>query len=204
MKKDTQYTESRITSVKEVTNCWQVTMFDGWSIWVPKGKHPTVGAPDSDVPPRAGETIRLYGKGIGFAVRGIVIGGRTYFYRTEEEQEEEDRKLRERLKQERKTEEKTFRAAPKEPLAPFKVKPGKEEEWKVALRSNSQDPYSYACMRLAAKWASLMEKALAAGESVADCHERLEMEADTEGMTGFMHGAARATLREFWAHGWKL
>lgn len=45
--------------------------------------------PDSaPIEPKAGMTAKLYGKGFGFSVRGLVIDGHTVFYRTEAEEEE--------------------------------------------------------------------------------------------------------------------
>jgi hypothetical protein len=41
--------------------------------------------------PQPGEEVRLFGKGFGFPVRGIVIGARVYRYATEEQAEEERR-----------------------------------------------------------------------------------------------------------------
>lgn len=57
---------------------WTVTDSEGWSI----------GVPEKDgIVPRVGSSIRFYGQGIGFPVRGISIDGRAVYYRTPAEEE---------------------------------------------------------------------------------------------------------------------
>jgi hypothetical protein len=45
------------------------------------------GISDTDIVPKEGDTIRLYGKGFGYTVRGVEINGQEVYYRTEHEQE---------------------------------------------------------------------------------------------------------------------
>lgn len=52
---------------------------DGWTLWCGK-KCPVV--------PLAGQTARMYGRGIGSPVRGLFIDGVRCWYRTEVEQKE--------------------------------------------------------------------------------------------------------------------
>lgn len=66
---------------------------DGWCLHVPDDKCST--------PPGVGETIELYGRGIGYTVRGIVIGGRVYRYLTEEQDNQRHRDEVEASKKER-------------------------------------------------------------------------------------------------------
>lgn len=76
---DTEYSEDKITSVRQVEGGWGIEVASGWSIMV-----------SDDVcsqEPKPGESIRSYGKGIGYAVRGIVISERVYRYDTEAEAE---------------------------------------------------------------------------------------------------------------------
>lgn len=79
---DTQYTEHRITAVKgeasDELGWW--LHFDGTVLACPGDQ--------CTIPPVVGETARLYGKGLGYVVRGIIIEGRVYSYRTEEEEAE--------------------------------------------------------------------------------------------------------------------
>lgn len=74
---DDQFME---TSLKKVEACsgggWSVTGEDGWSFFVPD---------DSPITPYVGQTVRLYGKGIGFPFRGMFLGGMKIFYSTEDE-----------------------------------------------------------------------------------------------------------------------
>lgn len=58
---------------------WSITKGDGWSFYVPQ---------NSPVSPEEGMSIRMYGKGIGYVVRGLFLDGQCVFYRTEEEQKE--------------------------------------------------------------------------------------------------------------------
>lgn len=77
---DTQFEDSTITKVDgDREHGWGITKQDGWGIGVPK---------DAPFAPEVGMTIRLYGKGIGAAVRGMFINGAKVFYRTEAEDED--------------------------------------------------------------------------------------------------------------------
>lgn len=87
---------------------------------------------------------------------------------------------------------------PKSKLDKFKLKD--EKRWKERVRINS-DPYSAAVISYAAKWANLMEAAMAKGEKLAQCADRTSHEADVEGITGFMYGAAVSELVHVWEHG---
>lgn len=46
-----------------------------------------------------------------------------------------------------------------------------------------------------------MEKEIENGFTVADCAKATSNQADTEGITGFMYGAAVATLAGVWVYG---
>lgn len=74
---DNQFEESIIDAVREHSDGYELT-HDGWTLSCPKVE----GLPA----PRVGETMRCYGKGIGYTVRGIVVGGRVYRYQTEAEE----------------------------------------------------------------------------------------------------------------------
>jgi hypothetical protein len=47
-----------------------------------------VANPDRLPLPKAGDTVRFYGRGLGYPVRGVVVGDTVYRYRTEEEEQE--------------------------------------------------------------------------------------------------------------------
>jgi hypothetical protein len=76
---DTQYTEARIREVEPVDNGWGLYFDSGLVLGCTNGicqQAPTVG-----------ETARLYGKGFGQAVRGIIVEGRVYRYLSEAEEQ---------------------------------------------------------------------------------------------------------------------
>ena len=62
----------------------------GWELGF---DHLGIGCPDDNckVAPQVGETVKLFGRGFGYTVRGIEIGGRVYRYQTPEEEEEAHR-----------------------------------------------------------------------------------------------------------------
>ena len=71
------------------------------------------------------------------------------------------------------------------------------DEW----REKNSDPYGRRCFTYAEEWADLIEKRIALGETLESCAEKTSHEADTDGITGFMHGAAVSILSEAWVHG---
>jgi len=74
------------------------------------------------------------------------------------------------------------------------------EGWAKARVAN-KDPYGNALMEYAERWADLMEKGIAEGKKLEDIAKVTSHEADTEGITGFMYGAAVSTLYHVWEHG---
>lgn len=74
------------------------------------------------------------------------------------------------------------------------------EGWERAKEANS-DPYGGAVITYAERWARLMEARIAKGERLEDVAEELSFLANEEGISGFMHGAAVATLSHVWIHG---
>lgn len=79
------------------------------------------------------------------------------------------------------------------------------EGWRKANEANPpSEPYGHRVMTYAEEWANAMEREMAAGAAVADCAERTSREADTDGITGFMYGAAVSVLAAVWAHGEEL
>jgi hypothetical protein len=96
--KDTQFSESVIeaVTVHSGSDGYELRHDGGWVIWCP-------AVPEHPIP-AAGETLRLYGRGIGYTVRGIVVGGRVYKYLTEE-QERAQREIERREAGERREKE---------------------------------------------------------------------------------------------------
>jgi hypothetical protein len=71
-------------------------------------------------------------------------------------------------------------------------------------KANNRDPYGSAVYEFANRWACLMEARMAAGEALADIAKQASHQADTDGITGFMYGAAVSTLAAVWVHGEQL
>jgi hypothetical protein len=77
------------------------------------------------------------------------------------------------------------------------------EGWEKGLANNT-DPYGRRCYTYAAAWADLMESRMASGERLEDIAKETSHEADTDGITGFMYGAAVSILSGVWEHGEQL
>ena len=74
------------------------------------------------------------------------------------------------------------------------------QSWK----DNNQDSYGGAVIAYAERWARLMQVKLAAGRKLEDIAKDTSHEADIDGITGFMYGAAVHTLAGCWKHGDQL
>ena len=86
----------------------------------------------------------------------------------------------------------------------MKIKAGMESDYIEYQRINSADPYSNRCVTYGEEWADLMEAKLQAGDKLEDIAEQTSRDADTDGITGFMYGAAVSGLSKFWEHGEQL
>jgi hypothetical protein len=79
-----------------------------------------------------------------------------------------------------------------------------EEKYQQGL-ANNKDPYGRACYTFAERWAELMEKDIEktgdAKAAILTNAEERSFEADTEGITGFMYGAAVRILSDCWLYG---
>lgn len=75
-----------------------------------------------------------------------------------------------------------------------------KEGWDTCLKANA-DGYGAAILRYAELWARLMEGEMIKGTTLEDCAIHTSHMADNEGITGFMYGAAVATLAKVWVHG---
>lgn len=77
---DKQYREHKLTKAEPSEGGgWFMTMDDGWGLWCPA---------ESPIEPKEGMTVRLYGKGIGFPVRGLFLDDAKVYYFTEDEHAE--------------------------------------------------------------------------------------------------------------------
>lgn len=192
---DTQFEATAVAKVEPAKDGWLVTRADGWGLFVPS-EH----CADE---PQPGEGMLCYGRGVGYPVRGIVIGGRCYRYETPAEHEVSQQAMRDRLTREHEERDAAFRAdaANRPPLPTFEC--SDPEGWAERVRNNSNDAYSYECVRYAAAWASIMEARLE-GSTVAAVAKAASRDADTGGITGFMYGCVVAMLAKFWARGDEL
>jgi hypothetical protein len=79
-----------------------------------------------------------------------------------------------------------------------------EEKYQEGL-ANNQDPYGRACYTFAERWAKLLEKDIEetgnAKTAILTMAKKRSHEADTEGITGFMYGAAVNILSNCWLYG---
>lgn len=71
-------------------------------------------------------------------------------------------------------------------------------------RDKNSDPYGKAIFEYAEIWAKLMQIKNKNGISIIDCADKTSHEADYDGITGFMYGAAVQILSTYWKHGEQL
>ena len=95
----TDYALERVEGNRE--DGWSVTFDGAIGVYVPS---------HSPIVPEVGMTIRLYGRGFGYPVRGLYLNGVRVFYRTEAEQQEHHRQQVEADKAKRRAEFEAERA----------------------------------------------------------------------------------------------
>lgn len=192
-----------VSSVNPMKLGWAVNFDEGASFWVPNDL--------CQEPPKIGEQVKALpyrsrkfgGRSLwGVALIGLEIGGRRYLYQTDKEYAAE----RDRHAQEvdnsltRMKEEFIASGAASRPLPEFAI--SDPTQWNKFLEDESQNPYGFACLRYAARWANLMEARLAAGATdVASIAKETSHEADDDGITGFMYGVSVFMLSKCWARG---
>jgi hypothetical protein len=76
---DDQFEEVTIDRADKSGDGWDIG-FDGRGLFCPA----------FNGEPKAGDTLRIYGKGLGFRFRGLFVNGVRVFYRTEAEDDEHD------------------------------------------------------------------------------------------------------------------
>lgn len=72
--------------------------------------------------------------------------------------------------------------------------------WEKTANAN-RDEYGSGVIRFVEKWTELMETELAQGQKLEDIAERTSNQADEEGITGYMYGAAVSIIGQVWEHG---
>lgn len=90
----------------------------------------------------------------------------------------------------------------------MKILKGKEQEYKDWYNKNL-DGYGHAIFTYAERWAELMEEAIENSEDspmevIIKRADGLSCDADTEGITGYMYGAAVSILSQEWEYGESL
>jgi len=92
----------------------------------------------------------------------------------------------------------------------MKIVSGKELEYKQWFDKND-DPYSRRVFTYAEDWAKLLEARIADGATdaqvmrvIVDHADADSHTADTDGITGFMYGAAVSVLSKAWIYGEQL
>lgn len=83
------------------------------------------------------------------------------------------------------------------------MKISSQESWDKWVANNT-DGYGSAIIRYAEAWANLMEAKIAEGSQLEDIAQETSHEADTEGITGYMYGAAVSVLASSWIYGEQL
>lgn len=118
--------------------------------------------------------------------------------------EDEDRRRRQQLLAEYQAQADAKRNAIEAKLADA---PGMEIADEAAWQSwkdNNQDEYGGAIIAYAERWARLMQVEINAGKKLEDVAKATSNEADIDGITGFMYGAAVCVLADSWKHGDQL
>ena len=80
---------------------------------------------------------------------------------------------------------------------------GKEQEF-ADWKEKQTDPYGARIFSYAETWADLMEAEIAKGKKLEDVAKYSSQTADTDGITGYMYGAAVSVLAQAWIHGDQL
>jgi hypothetical protein len=91
----------------------------------------------------------------------------------------------------------------------MQIAAGKGQEYADWKAENADDVYGARIFSYAEDWANLIEKQMCAPESsdwpieqvIAKYADPLSHLADTDGITGFMYGAAVSVLAKVWIHG---
>jgi hypothetical protein len=82
----------------------------------------------------------------------------------------------------------------------FAIKPRSETALR-AWRANNESGYGRAIIEYAMTWARLMQSKISRGYRLKDIASLASHEADTDGITGFMFGAAVRVLSDVWVYG---
>lgn len=118
------------------------------------------------------------------------------------EAENEERRQRTQEEYRAKEAEQRHRVGSKLKNAPG-IELANEEVWQ-SFKDANQDGPGLAIISYSETWARLMQIEMTKGVSLEDIAESTSEEADLEGITGLMYGAAVSTLAQTWKHGEQL
>jgi hypothetical protein len=181
---DTQYEEKILTNVNTMKEGWEIS-HGPWTLFVHSDQ--------CQQPPKVGEKCRLYGRGVGYTVRGIVIEGRVYRYLTEEQDEQHhqaqldaDREKRQRDLDDHRAERDAAIAVLPEP---FRIRIEHFQKARPDWR-REHEPYEFFCCQEAVKIANAVrpmglpwDKAIHAFYSDRDMQEIAKISRDHSGNT---------------------
>ena len=85
----------------------------------------------------------------------------------------------------------------------MKIKESEQKNFDECKKNNQYD-VGARCVSYAEQWADLMEAEMGKGKTVEECAKETSHTADTDGITGFMYGAAVSILAGCWEHGEEL
>ncbi len=83
----------------------------------------------------------------------------------------------------------------------FAIIAGKESAYKSYREANQASSYAMGIIEYAERWGSMMEQAIAEGQSVDEAAANTVYTANTNEITMYMYGAAARILCSFWEHG---
>lgn len=80
--------------------------------------------------------------------------------------------------------------------------PERQAEYQQYVDTNKSDGYSKAVVDYGEQWMAVMERDLSSGAEITpEFVIAASHEADTDGVTGYMSGAAASAITHFWRHG---
>ena len=158
---DKEYEVHKITKVKRLG--------DGWELAFDEGMPLSFSAPEGPIEPKVGMTAHLY-LYQGSLVRGLIIDGHTFIYRTKEQQkersrrqsEEYDRKKREDFEKNREDMDRRVAALPEV----FRRRIERFRKYNAEFRWEFE-PYELFCCEEAVKIAAVMKT----GEQIRKFHD---------------------------------
>jgi len=93
----------------------------------------------------------------------------------------------------------TFKASSN--LPKFQITSRKNRRFWAKCVQNNEEGTGRGVMAYAARWANMMEKAMAKGSKLEDIAEKTSCYSDTEGLSGCLYNIAVDTLSRVWKHG---